>query len=222
MSPSPDSHICWGREPWFAWDLWNEVSGAPEQFELLLNGGYALAPSLVSISYGEGLEHTAVLPSVVEMEPAIGDYKPILEQHGIWHFWSTSGDTIRFYEPAEEEESETPVLADVRPHVWQALTVQGLGFVAVYRPWDIVPLPDADMDNYEEFDKTSEWLSAYVSGYSEGDRFSLDDLDAIYVEHEAKLDAQRKAWCDLLAGMAPRHACAELMLQELEQEMRKP
>lgn len=214
MSRSPE-HICWGKEPWFAWDLWNEVEEAPLLIDAMLNGGYARAPALVGIDH-DGRSEALVLPDVVDLSPVIGDYKPVTTECGLWLAVITADDTVVGY----ENEKGFEFSADVKPHLDEREYVNGY-LAILWRPWHVELLADASEDNCEDFNETLHWLNANIVHFDEGDKYDHADLARIRTEFVDTQDVQRLRWFRFLSAMAPRHECAALMLEELSKEMNR-
>lgn len=212
MTRRPD-HICWGKEPWFAWDLWNEVPGAPLLLHAMLNGCWAHAPAMVDLTI-EGREQSAVLPGVVDLSPVLGDYLPVTSECGLWLGIITGDDTEVTY----ENENGVEHTASVMPHVDETEYISGGGLGLLWRPWNVVLLQDVDEDSCMDVDETAQWLHVNVTYFEEGDKFDLDNFDLLHGRFREQRKLQRLEWQRFLTAMAPRHTCAELMLADLLEE----
>lgn len=207
-------HICWSKEPWFAWDLWNEAPGATELFEIMLNGGYALVDASVSI-HVEDVIFEDVLPTIAELDPVIEDYLPMLDYHGLYALQIFHGDTITAYENEEDPDFSAVLM----PHVTEAKQVLGHGYAAIYRPWNVTPMPHVTEDDAWDEDQLHQWLVWNIeNGHPDRVRQEIPALEAMFSKHNAQRRQLRADWEQFLRSMAPRHDCAGLLLDELLNE----
>lgn len=214
MSQWPKQHICWGKEPWFAWDLWNQVSGESELFHAMLNGCYAKVPVLLQLDF-DGREQNLIVPDVVDLFPVIGDYLPVTTECGLW----VAHTAEQHVELNQSNGYGLPYEAVVSPRNTEMEYVDGEGEGLLHRPWNVEFLLDATDDNCAEYNEADDWLRRNIIDFDDGDHFELEEIERISAEFLDFQRQERQEWFHFLSAMAPRHECAGLMLDELSKEI---